>query len=235
VEALEESEESFRLLFEAIPQAVWVYDVETLGFLKVNEAASRRYGHTAEEFEGLTVAGLHPPAEASRLRTILAKVLAAGQSPPQGAWQHRTRTGDLLDVEVYSRLLRFRDRAAILAVVQDVTDRKRLELELQQSQRLEAVGQLAAGIAHEINTPIQFVGDNLHFLHDAFATVRWPWNSTNADYGTRWRRVPCPATCWRVGKRRWKRRTWNTWPPKCPRPCSSRWTASNGWRPSFGR
>ena len=113
---------------------------------------------------------LHPPAEASRLRTILAKVLATGQGPPQGAWQHRTRTGDLLDVEVYSRLLRFRDRAAILAVVQDVTDRKRLELELQQSQRLEAVGQLAAGIAHEINTPIQFVGDNLHFLHDAFAT-----------------------------------------------------------------
>jgi PAS domain S-box-containing protein len=170
VEAMEESEESFRLLFEAIPQAVWVYDVETLGFLKVNEAASRRYGHTAEEFEGLTVGGLHPPAEASRLRTILAKVLATGQGPPQGAWQHRTRTGDLLDVEVYSRLLRFRDRAAILAVVQDVTDRKRLELELQQSQRLEAVGQLAAGIAHEINTPIQFVGDNLHFLHDAFAT-----------------------------------------------------------------
>jgi signal transduction histidine kinase len=57
----------------------------------------------------------------------------------------------------------------MLAVVQDVTDRKRLELELQSSQRLEAVGHLAAGIAHEINTPIQFVGDNLHFIQGAFA------------------------------------------------------------------
>src|ERR1035441_7693037 len=72
VEKLEESEESLRLLFAAIPHAVWVYDVETLRFLKVNEAASRRYGYSAEEFESVTVGDLHPPAEASRLQTILA-------------------------------------------------------------------------------------------------------------------------------------------------------------------
>jgi signal transduction histidine kinase len=53
-------------------------------------------------------------------------------------------------------------------VVQDVTDRKRMELELQSSQRLEAVGHLAAGIAHEINTPTQYIGDNTTFLRDAF-------------------------------------------------------------------
>ncbi|MCX6629989.1 MAG: PAS domain S-box protein [Candidatus Solibacter sp.] len=171
VEALEESEESLKLLFAAIPHAVRVYDVETLRFLKVNEAASRQYGYSAEEFERVMVGDLHPPAEAKRLHTILAQVWAGADDPglPQGSWQHRTRAGTLLDVEVNARLLRLKDRAAILAVVQDVTDRKRLELELHHSQRLEAVGQLAAGIAHEINTPIQFVGDNLHFLHDVFA------------------------------------------------------------------
>jgi signal transduction histidine kinase len=57
----------------------------------------------------------------------------------------------------------------VLAVSQDVTERKRLEAQLHQAQRLEAVGQLAAGIAHEINTPIQYVGDNIRFIHDAFA------------------------------------------------------------------
>jgi two-component system NtrC family sensor kinase len=170
VEKLEESEESLRLLFAAIPHAVWVYDAKTLRFLKVNEAASRRYGYSAEEFEGLTVGDLHPPAEASRLQATLAQPFnSADRWPPQGAWQHRTRAGDLLDVEIHARLLRFKNCAAILAVVQDVTDRKRLELDLQTSQRLEAVGHLAAGIAHEINTPIQFVGDNLHFLRDSFA------------------------------------------------------------------
>ncbi len=53
----------------------------------------------------------------------------------------------------------------------DITDRKRMEVELRHAQKLEAVGALAAGIAHEINTPIQFIGDNTRFLQDAFRDV----------------------------------------------------------------
>ena len=69
-----------------------------------------------------------------------------------------------------------RDQAgrAIGAVValQDVTERQRLEIQLRLAQKLEAVGQLASGIAHEINTPTQFVSDNLQFLSESFDTVR---------------------------------------------------------------
>ncbi len=55
-----------------------------------------------------------------------------------------------------------------LAIVRDVTERKRLELELRHAQKLEAIGRLSSGIAHEINTPIQFIGDNVRFLAEAF-------------------------------------------------------------------
>jgi PAS domain S-box-containing protein len=57
--------------------------------------------------------------------------------------------------------------AGVVCVAVDISDRKKLELELRQAQKLESVGRLAAGVAHEINTPVQFVGDNVHFLRDA--------------------------------------------------------------------
>ena len=59
----------------------------------------------------------------------------------------------------------------ILILGQDITDRRLLESQLAQAQKLEAIGQLAAGIAHEINTPTQYVSDNTRFLQDAFSDL----------------------------------------------------------------
>ena len=53
----------------------------------------------------------------------------------------------------------------------DTTERKRLDVQRQQGQKLESIGQLAAGVAHEINTPVQFIGDNLRFLGDSFVDL----------------------------------------------------------------
>ena len=53
----------------------------------------------------------------------------------------------------------------------DITERKNLENQLTQAQKLRSIGQLASGIAHEINTPVQYVGDNTRFLQDAFADL----------------------------------------------------------------
>ena len=58
------------------------------------------------------------------------------------------------------------------AFVHDITERQQLQLQLSQAQKLESVGLLAAGVAHEINTPIQFVGDNVHFLSVSFNHVQ---------------------------------------------------------------
>jgi PAS domain S-box-containing protein len=58
-----------------------------------------------------------------------------------------------------------------LLIADDITEKRQLELEMHQAQKLQSIGQLAAGIAHEINTPIQYVGDNVRFLHAAFEDV----------------------------------------------------------------
>ena len=59
----------------------------------------------------------------------------------------------------------------LIAIIRDRSKRKQLESQLAFAQKMESVGQLAAGIAHEINTPIQFVGDNVRFLTDAFSDI----------------------------------------------------------------
>src|SRR6202021_2714587 len=53
----------------------------------------------------------------------------------------------------------------------DISEKRQMEIELRHAQKLEAVGGLAAGIAHEINTPIQFVGDNTRFMQDSFGQI----------------------------------------------------------------
>ncbi len=66
----------------------------------------------------------------------------------------------------------FADRGMTYVVMgEDISDRLFLEYELVQAQKLESIGHLAAGIAHEINTPIQFVGDNVRFLSDSFSDI----------------------------------------------------------------
>ncbi len=73
----------------------------------------------------------------------------------------------------------------VLLIINDITERKRLETQLLQSQKLEAIGQLAAGIAHEINTPMQYVGDNTRFLKESFENLIGLLNKSSQLLGSK--------------------------------------------------
>jgi PAS domain S-box-containing protein len=168
-EALERSEERARMLFATIPLPVWLCDLQTLDFLEVNQDAVEHYGYSRDAFLRMKIADLRSPEELERLGTDLQRVRQTKHFSWAG--KHRTQDGRVIQVELSSQHLRYGGHEAALTVAQDVTARTRLEMDLRHAQKLEAVGGLAAGIAHELNTPIQFVGDNARFLQGALADL----------------------------------------------------------------
>ena len=83
--------------------------------------------------------------------------------------------GDGTDAVIEWHIVPLRDldgrTSSIVSILRDLTERKREEAQRHQGQKMESIGQLAAGVAHEINTPIQFIGDNLRFLSDSFTDL----------------------------------------------------------------
>lgn len=85
--------------------------------------------------------------------------------------QLQTKSIEIFGVEMNANYLQFDGHEYCFASARDVRERRALEAQLRQAQKLEGIGQLAAGIAHEINTPTQFVTDNLTFLRDSWKSA----------------------------------------------------------------
>ncbi len=163
--ALREREGSFRALFASNPLAMWVYDSNTLQFLEVNGVAIERYGYSRDEFLAMRITDIRPEEDIPRLIADLA-------NPRQPwthtrGWRHRLKSGQIIDVEVFSHVLTYGGHSAVLVVVQDVTERRRIEAQFLQSQKMEAIGQLTGGVAHDFNNLLTAILGYCDLLADA--------------------------------------------------------------------
>jgi PAS domain S-box-containing protein len=131
-EALRKSEAQYRLLFESNPQAMWVYDLTTLRFLAVNDAAVRHYGYSRAEFLDMTIKDIRPPEDIKLLEDYLASETTDAQHA--GEWRHRKKDGTIINVDITASRLTFGGRDAEFILVHDVTERKKAETALRISE-----------------------------------------------------------------------------------------------------
>jgi len=149
-EALRDSEERYRLLFESTPQPIWVYNEETLGFLAVNEAATRTYGYSRDEFLSMTIADLRPQED---IPTLMIKNSEGPDLVLSSPWRHQTRDKKMIYVETSSHPVVFDGKNSRLVIVNDVTERKLLD---EKQQRLHTSLQQSAAEYRQTFNAIDF-------------------------------------------------------------------------------
>ncbi|MDD5175436.1 MAG: PAS domain S-box protein [Sterolibacterium sp.] len=210
--ALAESEDKFRTIYDSINDAIFIHDVDSGRILEVNASASQMYGYSREQLLSLDLAEISASTAPYTLKAALGYLRLARENGWQAfEWLARDQTNRQFWVAVNLKTLNIGGNQRILAVVRDIDSRKRAEQELKlalteskvlnrklaeaqsqllQSEKMASIGQLAAGVAHELNNPIGFVSSNLgtleSYLQDIFAIFA-AYESAEATVG-----VPSP-------------------------------------------
>ena len=132
----EKSERLYRQMFADNPHPMWVFDLETLRFLDVNDAALAAYGYTRAEFLSLSLYDIRPPEDHSSLDAHFQQPLAPGAgNGTRGVWRHQTKCGRQLWMEITAHSIQFQGRDARMIIAQDVTERQDAAEALRRSER----------------------------------------------------------------------------------------------------
>jgi PAS domain S-box-containing protein len=127
------SEKRYRMLFDQNPEPMWVFDLETLRFLEVNQAAVEHYGYSREEFLTMTLKDIRPPEDVPALIDDVIRLQSG--APNQRIWKHRKKDGSLIDAAVTASDFAWNDRRSRLVLAIDISERKRAEDALREAEQ----------------------------------------------------------------------------------------------------
>ena len=130
------SEEKYRQIFYKNPFSTWIFDLDSLQIVEVNDAALEKYGFDKNEFHQLTMRDIHSPGEAEDFMEYL-KTATELQAGSRKLWHHHKKSGDVMIVEITSHLIDYFGKMCMQVIINDVTERIRLEKELALQQKLK--------------------------------------------------------------------------------------------------
>jgi len=167
-EMVGERESLYRTLAENSYAGVYV--VQNGKFCFFNGKAASYTGYTKGELVGQSTELLVHPDDLTGEKKNARDMLKGERSIPY-EFRFVTKDGEVRWIMETVASIMYEGKPAILGNCMDITEKRKREMHDLHAQKLESVGQLAAGIAHEINTPIQFIGDNIHFMNESFREI----------------------------------------------------------------
>lgn len=150
-EELESERKKYRDLFNQNPLPQWVYDIESLAFLDVNQSAIKSYGYSREEFLAMSILQIRPKEDIAEISVILNEVTKSGE-PMTSSVRHLKKNGDLIYAEVKGTPIMFNGTPARMIVAVDKTTEIKAELAKQKS--IEKLHEITWIQAHEVRRPL---------------------------------------------------------------------------------
>lgn len=123
IDDLQKSEKRYSDLFQLSPLPMWVYDLETLRFLDINQAALNHYGYSEEEFLSMKISDIRPIEDIALMEDAVLANRRGEKLNPKSVFRHKKKNGDIIMVEATINNLMFNDSEAVLVLVNDITER----------------------------------------------------------------------------------------------------------------
>jgi len=154
LEEIRRAEARYRTLMTEARDGIIVVDTADGTIVDGNYALGDMTGLSLTKLHGMKLWQLYPPEAADVVHELLIRIVQQGQGEVDDL-PIKHKEGHLVPVEIRARVIDLGDQRVVMAVIRDVTEKRRMEQHLIRSEKLTATGQLAASVAHEINNPLQ--------------------------------------------------------------------------------